>query len=128
MAPEDASAAQGFALHEDRAWGFRFRYPADWHRFMLLENRQGVLYAPDPVDFATSFSVEVRDLGTRITRADVKDLRDGFRAALRALYGDGLVARGRALTGASPAIRSLAGRVAGTTGRSLRSRRRKRPG
>ena len=85
MATEDSSAAQGLTLHEDRAWGFRFRYPANWHRFTLLENRQGVLYAPDPADFATSFSVEAKDLGTRITRADVPDLRDGFLEGVRSL-------------------------------------------
>jgi hypothetical protein len=85
LATEDSSASQGLALHEDRAWRFRFRYPAHWHRFTLLENRQGVLYAPDPADFATSFSVEAKDLGTRITRADVPDLRDGFLEGMRSL-------------------------------------------
>jgi hypothetical protein len=85
LATEDSAAAQGLALHEDRTWGFQFRYPADWHRFTLLENRQGVLYAPDPANFATSFSVEVKDLGTRITRADVPDLRDGFLEGVRSL-------------------------------------------
>ena len=57
-----------------------------------------------------------------------EELLDGFRAALRALYGDGLVSRGKALTDATPAVRSLARRVAGTTGRSLRARKRKRSG
>jgi acyl-CoA reductase-like NAD-dependent aldehyde dehydrogenase len=57
-----------------------------------------------------------------------RELADGFRAALRALYGDGLVSRGKALTDATPAVRSLARRVVGTTGRSLRTRRRRRPG
>jgi hypothetical protein len=85
LATEDSSAAQKLTLHEDRTWGFRFRYPAVWHPFALLENRQGVLYGPDSVDFATSFSVEAKDLGTRITRADVPDLRDGFLEGVRAL-------------------------------------------
>jgi hypothetical protein len=85
LATEDSSATQGRALHEDGTWGFQFRYPADWHRFTLLENRQGVLYAPDSSDFATSFSVEAKDLGTRITRADVADLRDGFLEGVQSL-------------------------------------------
>jgi hypothetical protein len=85
LATEDSIAAQSLALHQDRTWRFQFRYPADWHRFTLLENRQGVLYAPDPVDFATSFSVEAKDLGTRITRADIPDLREGFLEGVRSL-------------------------------------------
>jgi hypothetical protein len=85
LATEASSSAQGFALHEDRTWGFKFRHPADWHRFTLLDNRQGVLYAPDSIDFATSFSVEAKDLGTRITRADIPDLRDGFLEGVRSL-------------------------------------------
>jgi len=56
-----------------------------------------------------------------------RELADGFRATLRALYGDGLVSRGKALTAATPAVTSLARRVAATTGRSFRTRRRKRP-
>jgi acyl-CoA reductase-like NAD-dependent aldehyde dehydrogenase len=54
-----------------------------------------------------------------------RELQDGFGAALRAIYGDGLLRRGRALTGAAPAVRSLAGRLAGTTGRGIRTRRRR---
>jgi hypothetical protein len=85
LVTEDSSAAQSLALHEDLTWGFQFRYPADWHPFTLLDDREGVLYAPDSVDFATSFSVEAKDLGTRITSADIADLRDGFLEGVRSL-------------------------------------------
>ena len=87
MATEDSSAAQGLALHEDRTWGFQFRYPADWHPFTLLENREGVLYAPDSVDFATSFlgGGQKSLRGRVMARADVPDLRDGFLEGVRSL-------------------------------------------
>ncbi len=85
METADSAAGQGLALHEDHVWGYQFQHPADWHRFTLLENRQGVLFAPDPADYATSFSVEVKDLGTRITRADAPDLREGFLEGVRSL-------------------------------------------
>jgi hypothetical protein len=74
-------------LHADRRWGFAFWYPSDWHRFNLPPGRAGVLYAPKPDDSATSFSVEVKDVGTRITGEDVGDLEAGFLEGLRSLPG-----------------------------------------
>ncbi len=54
-------------------------------------------------------------------------LGDGFRAALRALYGDGVVARGRAVAGAGVEMRVIARRLARSAGRSMRGRGRRRP-
>ncbi len=78
-------AFTGLALHEDRKWRFSFWYPHEWHRYNWLDGREGVLYAPDPTDFSTSFSVEVKALGTKITAADVDDLHAGFLEGLRSL-------------------------------------------
>jgi acyl-CoA reductase-like NAD-dependent aldehyde dehydrogenase len=50
-------------------------------------------------------------------------LGDGFRAALRALYGDGAVARGRAVSGAGTEMRVIARRLARSAGRGVRGRR-----
>ncbi len=55
-----------------------------------------------------------------------RDMQDGLRAVLRAVYGDGLLTRGRALTRAAPAVRTLAGRLAASTGRGVTTRRSRR--
>lgn len=85
MAREGTPAFTGLALHQDRKWRYRFWYPHEWHRFALLDNREGVLYAPDPADFSTSFSVEIKDLGTKITKDDVPDLYQGFVQGIQSL-------------------------------------------
>ncbi len=51
-------------------------------------------------------------------------LGDGFRAALRVLYGDGVVARGRAATAARTEMRALVRRLARSAGRGVRERGR----
>jgi acyl-CoA reductase-like NAD-dependent aldehyde dehydrogenase len=50
-------------------------------------------------------------------------LGDGIRAALRALYGDGTVARGRAVAGAGTEMRVIARRLARSAGRGVPGRR-----
>lgn len=52
-----------------------------------VENGQGLLWAPDPVDTSTSLSVEVRDLGTEVSSDDLSDLTEAFVAALQAVPG-----------------------------------------
>lgn len=85
MAEGEQPAPAGKALHQDARWRFEFWYPADWRRFSLTEERQGVLYAPDSADLAASFSVEVKDLGLRVRAKDLDDLQAGFRDGLRTL-------------------------------------------
>ncbi len=78
-------AFTGLALHEDRTWRFSFWYPHDWQRYHWSDGREGVLYAPDPTDYATSFSVEIKALDTEITPDDKADLHAGFLEGLRSL-------------------------------------------
>ncbi len=85
MANQGTPAFTGLALHQDAKWRFTFWYPHEWHRFNWRDGREGVLYAPDPVDIANSFSVEVKDIGTKITDGDVEDLHSGFLAGVRSL-------------------------------------------
>ncbi len=78
-------AFTGLARHEDRQWRFSFWYPHEWHRYEWPDGRAGVLYAPDPTDYSSSFSVEVKALDTQITPADEADLHTGFLEGLRSL-------------------------------------------
>jgi hypothetical protein len=78
-------AFMGLTLHLDKNWGFAFWYPSEWFRFDLPDRREGVLYAPAADDYATSFSVEVKDIGTKVTEDDVADLEAGFLEGLRSL-------------------------------------------
>jgi succinate-semialdehyde dehydrogenase/glutarate-semialdehyde dehydrogenase len=55
-------------------------------------------------------------------------LGDGFRAALRMLYGDGVLARGKAAGGARSEMRVMARRLARSAGRGARGRRDGRRG
>jgi hypothetical protein len=60
--------------------------PDGWHRFEL-EHGDGTLYAPDPEDVHTSFSVSARDLGTAVAPTDLASLRSGFVEGLRQVPG-----------------------------------------
>jgi hypothetical protein len=58
--------------------------PDVWiERELDVESGQGVLFAPDPEQVMTALSVEIRDLGTEVTPADLPDLEDGFLRGLR---------------------------------------------
>jgi hypothetical protein len=85
MARTGTPAFTGLALHRDRKWRFSFWYPHEWHRYDWTDGREGVLYAPHPTDYSSSFSVEVKDLGTEITAADKEDLHIGFLEGLSSL-------------------------------------------
>ncbi len=86
MAREGTPAFTALALHKDEEWGFEFWYPAEWQRFAFADDRQGVIYTPEG-DLATSFSIEVRNIGTKVSLADLNTLDAGFLKGLRALPG-----------------------------------------
>jgi hypothetical protein len=45
------------------------------------------MFTPDPEELLTVLSVEVRDLGTEVTPADLPDLEKGFLKGLRSVPG-----------------------------------------
>jgi hypothetical protein len=62
--------------------------PDAWvERNLDVEGGQGVIFAPDPDDLQTAISVEVRDLGTEVTAADLQDLERAFLKGLRSVPG-----------------------------------------
>lgn len=81
----------GLLVHSDATIGYTLLIPLGWQRLELdSADGQGVIYAPDPRDVATSFSAEGRDLGTTVTADDLPALREGFLSGLRAMPGSTL--------------------------------------
>jgi hypothetical protein len=74
-----------FKSHADEKWGYQFFYPEGWHRFTFADDREGVLYSPQPDAWATSFGVEVKGLAVEVTKEDLPDLEEGFRQGIAAL-------------------------------------------
>lgn len=77
----------GMIKHVDQEGGYALWLPADWHRFDMTGEHQGVIYSPYPDSFDTSFSAEKQTLPYPIRPKDVPTLREGFRAGLAALPG-----------------------------------------
>ena len=62
--------------------------PDVWfERNLDVEEGQGVIFTPDPVDRATAISVEVRDLGLEVTPEDLPGLAKAFLKGLRSVPG-----------------------------------------
>jgi hypothetical protein len=65
--------------------------PDVWfERDLDVEGGQGVLFTPDPEEVITAISVEVRDLATEVTPADLPDIYKGFLKGLRSVPGSKL--------------------------------------
>jgi len=87
VARQGTPAFTGLVLHRDKKWRFKFWYPDGWHRFSLAPGHEGVLYAPEREDYATSFSVEAKDIGMATQASDLPDLKEGFLEGLQSLEG-----------------------------------------
>jgi hypothetical protein len=71
-------------IYRNTEWAYELRVPDVWHQRPLdIEDGQGMLFTPDPVETATALSVELSDLGTDVTPADLPDLEQGFLNGLR---------------------------------------------
>ena len=80
--------------YRNRDVGYSFIYPETWYRFDLkLADGQGVLFSPSLDDVSTCLSVEVRDLGTTVSAADLPSLRRGFLSGLRKVPGSKIESR-----------------------------------
>jgi hypothetical protein len=73
--------------HIDQEGGYALWFPTGWHRFDMVEGRQGVVYSPYPDDLDTTFLAEKRKLPYSVTQEDVPILREGFDQGLNALPG-----------------------------------------
>ena len=87
--PVDQSQASlpsftGLQVHYDEQFNFSLLIPVNWQR-LDLEHSPGDFYVPDPVEPATGFAVEGRDLGTEVKPGDLAAVRRGFLQGLREL-------------------------------------------
>lgn len=61
-----------------------------FERTLDVDGGQGVIFTPDAEELMTGISVEVHDLGTDITAADLPDLDVAFLKGLRSVPGSKL--------------------------------------
>jgi hypothetical protein len=59
-----------------------FRYPKDWHRFDLEEDRDGVMYSPEAENPSTWFSAWASELPHPVIADDIDVLREGVNEGL----------------------------------------------
>jgi hypothetical protein len=76
-------SVSGLLWHRDQYYSFFI--PNNWHRLRWPDNREGVIYGPDPTDPFTVFAVDIKDLGVSITPADVDVLAEGFFESIQQL-------------------------------------------
>jgi len=95
--PKKHPAIKGLMWHRDQYYSFYI--PLDWHRFAWSDDRQGVIFGPDPNDPATVFAVAVKDLGTSLTAADLNALAEGFFETIAQLPESQIEDRNRKVAG-----------------------------
>jgi hypothetical protein len=61
-----------------------------FERNLDVEGGQGVMFTPGPEELTTAISVEVRDLATEVTPADLPDLEKAFLKGLKSVVGSKL--------------------------------------
>jgi hypothetical protein len=76
-------AIQGLHWHRDQYYSFFI--PNNWQKLEWADHRAGVIYAPDASDPLTVFSVDAKDLGTRIAADDLAVLAEGFFGTIEQL-------------------------------------------
>jgi len=77
----------GITSYRDPGGRFSFRYPWDWHREQLDQDRDGVMLRPDPDERATYVAAWATALDTEIISADLAVLKEGLDAGQRKLPG-----------------------------------------
>ena len=90
-------ATTGLHWHRDQYYSFFI--PVEWHRLQWTDDRNGVIYAPDPDDLLTVFAVDLKDLGTAVTADDLEILADGYFESIQQLSDCVLELREQTITG-----------------------------
>jgi hypothetical protein len=76
----------GMVVRRDLKYRYSFLLAEGWHDYELeSDGGRGRIFTPYPDDVTTSFSVEARDLGTKVTGDDLAVLREGLENGLRQL-------------------------------------------
>lgn len=81
----EAPRFTGVAYYDDPKGRFRFRFPTDWERYDLEDDREGRLFAPNPDDLQTYFAVWVTELEQAVVAEDLDDLMAGVADGLAQL-------------------------------------------
>ena len=71
-----------FSDHEGR---FKFRVPSNWYQSELDDERDGMIWVPDPDDPDTHLSCWVEKLEQKVEEGDVEGLRSGLEQGLSRL-------------------------------------------
>jgi hypothetical protein len=76
----------GLVVHRDLKYRYSFLFPEGWYDYELeSDGGRGRIFTPYQDDVVTSFSVEARDLGTKLTEEDLPTLREGLERGLLSL-------------------------------------------
>jgi hypothetical protein len=89
---------KGLSWHREQYYSFFI--PLDWHKSEWADDRNGVIYSPDPDDPQTVFAVEVTDAGFKIEPDDIDALAEGFFESVEALPDVEIEARKQRVVGA----------------------------
>ena len=80
---EMTTGGAGLETYQDPKKRFAFDYPSEWLKLNVAgEVADGIALLPVATDNLTCLSVEVVNLGVRVTGADLKTLREGFVVGL----------------------------------------------
>ena len=82
MSDQERPKYTGIYTYRDPLGRFLFRYPREWHKFDLADDRDGVLYSPFAQDPETWFSAWATRLPDAVTAADIDVLREGVNEGL----------------------------------------------
>lgn len=85
MTDRPAPRFTGVDTYIDPQGRFNFRYPSDWHRFALRDNREGVMVSPEAENPQTWFSVWITDLKEKVVAEDLKLLRKSVNEGIQQL-------------------------------------------
>ncbi len=85
MSQEERPAYTGIRTYLDPGGRFMFRYPKEWHQFALEDDRDGVMYSPEPDNPTTWFAVWASELPYPIAATDLDVLRQGVNEGLTRL-------------------------------------------
>jgi len=90
-------ALKGLLWHSEQYYSFFI--PNDWYKLAWADDREGVVYAPDPSDPLTVFAVSLKDLRICVTADDLDILAEGFFENIQRMSGSLITAQHQKATG-----------------------------
>ena len=83
----------GVATYSDHEGRFKFRVPSHWYQAELEDERDGMIWVPDPDDPDTHLSCWIEKLDQPVKETDLDDLRTGVEQGLSGLPNSEVVSR-----------------------------------